>query len=351
MSDNSNSTYPSNTDLSDSLSPLRAYGDEFSAPYTNTSEQSDENRSTEDINIPPISPDNAPQTATQDVLSDENSDHPSDSADPDDQSSKDKAPPEVKLQKQINEIYEPFSEIVSQYNVNVFWAPIIILIFAFLLFTTLISEIDLEMSDFLYYWTPALLPFTYALGGLGSKISCISDSEFEDKCRSYREQAIELNQIYADELRLPESAKAKDLPNFSQLQDVLNAQSPFDDAQAPLTPDEDARLDTYIRLRKGPYPCLAFKPHTSKSYKSYIIFPIISTLLSIALIAYITHISALSTTWTIISLVIYFLSFLGYFSYLKFIFTKHIKRISDPEYIDASQLYIRRFVQEFRNNS
>ena len=41
MSDNSNSTYPSNTDLSASLSTLRVSGDEYSAPYTSTSEQND----------------------------------------------------------------------------------------------------------------------------------------------------------------------------------------------------------------------------------------------------------------------------------------------------------------------
>lgn len=42
------------------------------------------------------------------------------------------------------------------------------------------------------------------------------------------------------------------------------------------------------------------------------------------------------------------MSFLGYFAYLKYIPTKHIKRISDPDYIDAYPLYIRRFVNEFR---
>ena len=257
-------------------------------------------------------------------------------------------PLEVQLKEHIKDIYQPFLDIVSDYNWYILWIPIILLSLLLMPFFIYYAAFEAEFSEFFLYWVPAVYPFIYALGGIVAKESCIKDADFEEKCRSYKNDALKLNQIYATELRLPESDKANTLPHFLELSQLVDGSSPCYEAQAPLTIVEEKRLDDYIEQQIGPYPCLAFEPYTQKNYIHHIIQPIFITLIAIAIIVFTMLLSALPTVWTIISSAIYFLSFLGYFKFLKYIFTKYIKRISNPDYIDAYQLYVRRFVNECR---
>ena len=245
------------------------------------------------------------------------------------------------LKRQIEDIYQSFSDITYEYHLKI-WLPIISLLILLIVFSVLFviyhEYYNYEFSAFLLYWVPAVCPFFYAVGGYSSFASCINDTDFKEKCRSYKKDVIELNQKYATALRSPRNYN---LPHFRKLEKLIYGNSPC----APLTIVEKKRLDEYIERQIGPYPCLAFEPNTNNDYN--IIPSIIFTLIAIALIIFTLVNSSLPTVWTIISLVIYVLSFLGYFAYLKYI-PKHIKRISAPDYIDAYQLYIRRFVNEFR---
>ena len=117
----------------------------------------------------------------------------------------------------------------------------------------------------------------------------------------------------------------------------------------PLTPDENAQLDRYIKFSLKPYPCLAFKPHTTKKYLSYIPGVLLCLIINSAILTLITRSSELPFTWTVISIIVYALSTLSYLKYFKYIFTSFYKRISDPEYIQAYQLYLRHFLYEYQS--
>ena len=257
-------------------------------------------------------------------------------------------PRETTLKDKIKDIYMTLPDIVSDYCLSIVALPIFFAIPAFLIFFLFRAALfDANMHEFFISWLPAVFPFCIAICGAASRVSCINDSDYNQKIKEYQDRAIELNQIYADELKRQDSTKEANLPNFSEFKKIISDPM-YCVHLPPLTPKEDKRLDTYIQQHAGPYPCLAFKPYTEDEYSSYIIRPVIFTIISILITYYITKISELHLVWTIISLIIYALSFIGFFKYLKYIFTDHIRRIHSSRYIDAHQLYLRRFVNELK---
>ena len=251
-------------------------------------------------------------------------------------------PREVELIKKIEDVYRSLHGIVNDYINLLVNAPIGLLLIILIIFCLVrICIFDAVFAEFLLCWLPAVVPVIYILCGLGAIGSCLTDEDYKRKCAEYKPSAEELNKIYVDEYLSLERLKTKNLPDFY---DIFVEQT----SVVPLAPDEDERLEKYIQSGRGPYPCLAYKPHTEKGYYSYLIRPMASSMLVIAAIVIITMSSELSMTWTIISIVLYLLSAVGFVKYLKYIFTKHIEHIGNPEYVDAYQLFVRRSVSECR---
>ncbi len=251
-------------------------------------------------------------------------------------------PREVELIKKIEDVYRPLSGIVNDYINLLVNAPVGFLLIILIIFCLVrICIFDAVFAEFLLCWLPAVVPVIYILCGLGAIGSCLTDEDYERKCAEYMPSAMELNKIYVDEYLSLERTKTKNLPDFYE---IFVEQT----SVVPLSPDEDERLEKYIQSGRGPYPCLAYKPHTEKGYYSYLIRPMASSMLVIAAIVIITMSTELSMTWTIISIVLYLLSSICFSKYFKYIFTNYVKHIGNPEYVDAYQLFVRRQVSECR---
>lgn len=257
-------------------------------------------------------------------------------------------PQEEILQNNISETYRSMSAEIQNFYFFIFGTPLVLALLSLPIFGLLKVIFNVPGSDCLTHWLPGIYPILVGLSGVAVLGCCISDEKYEDNVKTYKKDAIALNKMYAQKLINPESPIGN-LPNFNEILDIQKTGMIDNEVLMPLTPDENAQLDRYIKFSLKPYPCLAFKPHTTKKYLSYIPGVLLCLIINSAILTLITRSSELPFTWTVISIIVYALSTLSYLKYFKYIFTSFYKRISDPEYIQAYQLYLRHFLYEYQS--
>ena len=117
----------------------------------------------------------------------------------------------------------------------------------------------------------------------------------------------------------------------------------------PLTAEENARLDQYLRNKDVWYPCVEKKPGYRFS-KATFFSSIALLLIWIAFsLLYLPSVSNLASWWMVIYYVMVSLSFLMLINSIYRFFRYQKKRLEDPSNMDAYQLYIRRFLEECHN--
>lgn len=201
-------------------------------------------------------------------------------------------------------------------------------------------------------WLPGILPIIMILPCIVLD-SAPPLTEIIEKRSKLINNAKDLNDLYKRELlnpTLPRSHSMYAKPIFASLSQKLTNPDKFPPEELmPLTPEEDQRLDQYLNNEEVLYPCLRYKPsgdfNFSKFRKTFI-FHIILVVFLIVL----SFFSAVSLWWQIV----YFaLIALFIFRTIRFYTShhKHHKFYTDPRHLDAYNLYVRRFLEECRNES
>ena len=117
----------------------------------------------------------------------------------------------------------------------------------------------------------------------------------------------------------------------------------------PLTAEENARLDQYLRNKDVWYPCVEKKP--GYRFSKYHFFSSIAVLLIwiVFSLLYLPLVSSLASWWMVIY---YIMISIGIFMLINPIyrfFRYQKKRLENPANIDAYELHIRRFLEECHN--
>ena len=246
--------------------------------------------------------------------------------------------------------YKKILDMFKLFTLETPWALIILSLPVFLVINFIF--IDAPFLTFFTDWLPGILPLIMILPCLVLDPST-SIKDLKSNRSTLINKAQKINNLYKNEIlhpTRPETNKLYTHTAFSTLADKLTTPEKFPPEELmPLTPEEDQRLEQYLNDEDTLYPCLHFQPSSnndiSKLHK-YSIFPII---LLIALIA-LSFFSAVKLWWQIVYFVV-----LAIFIYrtIRFItsYTQNHKFYTAPRHLDAYNLYVRRFLENCRNES
>ena len=135
----------------------------------------------------------------------------------------------------------------------------------------------------------------------------------------------------------------------------------------PLTEEENQSLDAYLNDESALYPCLQIDPNSFKEHNDYndydpkklhktLIFPIVLSIFLIAIFVF-SFFGGIRLWWQCVYLVMFAIFiyrtiryYTSYIKYYKYYMDRYNKYYADQRYLNAYELYVRRFLEECRKS-
>lgn len=256
-------------------------------------------------------------------------------------------------QSMLGKTYRNFKAHMKDYRFWGLYFPLACILLLLPIFILGATNLSIPLSTITTTCIPAVLPPLLIF------ISIIVDHapsplQFRNQKITNTKLAKHLNDLYKRELikrtLAPNDALYKE-KHFIELSKKLNSPENFRDEDiAPLTEEENKRLDLYLNDTKVLYPCLRYKPirnfKTSTLIKT-IIHPALLYIASLLVILF----STLPNWWNFILLISLTIFAFRIVQGLTQCTLYHRTRYNDPRHLDAYKLYTRRFLEECRTQA